>query len=106
MLTLRIKNTSPLPWFGHRQSGLIVANHWLDPQEKPRQWLDGYVPITATMLPGQVLELILPVAAPAVPGSYILEIDLAEQGIAWFKEKGNKPYRSTVVVVEGADVTE
>jgi len=104
MIPLRVKNTSPVSWSAHEQSGLIAANHWLDKNEKPLQWLDGYVPITETVLPEQVLTVMLPVAVPQNPGTYILEIDLAEQGIAWFKEKGSKPYRLTVVVVRNTTV--
>lgn len=98
VITLRIKNTSPLSWAAH--SGLIAANHWLDSTEQPLQWLDGYVPITETVLPGQVLTVMLPVTLPPQHGACFLEIDLAEQGIAWFKEKGNTPYRLAVTVVE------
>ena len=98
MIPLRIKNTSPVSWFANEVSGLIAANHWLDENEQPLQWLDGYVPITETVLPGQVLTVWLPVTTPQNPGTYILEIDLAEQGMVWFKEKGNNPYRLTVTV--------
>lgn len=99
MIPLKIKNTSPVSWCTYEGSELIAANHWFDENEQPLQWLDGYVPITETVLPDQVLTVCLPVSVPRNPGTYIIEIDLAEQGIAWFQEKGNKPYRLTVVVV-------
>ncbi|MDD5123607.1 AMP-binding protein [Methylovulum sp.] len=100
MIPLRIKNTSPVLWPVHGQSGLIAANHWLDGDGEPLQWLDGYVPITETVLPGQELTLMLPITVPQNPGNYILEIDLAEQGIVWFKEKGVQPYQMTVAVTQ------
>lgn len=97
-LRVRVKNTSPMPWRVYQQSGLIAANHWLGEDEQPAQWLDGYAPLTEALLPQQETVLILQVAVPETPGAYILEIDLAEQGIVWFKEKGNPPYRLEVQV--------
>jgi len=91
MLRVTIKNTSAMPW--PAQACLIVANHWLDADEQPWQWLDTYVPMTETVLPGREIMLNLPVTVPKNPGVYLLEIDLAEQGVVWFKEKGNPACR-------------
>lgn len=103
LMSIQINNTSRESWVAEGQSMLIVANHWLDHEGKTLQWLDGYVPIVGTVLPGGRLTVTLPVTVPKNPGSYILEIDLAEQGIAWFKEKGNQTCRILVDVKKEAE---
>ena len=34
------------------------------------------------------ITLPLTIRAPAVPGEYVLEIDMVEEGVTWFKDKG------------------
>lgn len=99
LVTVQVTNTSPVVWPSLGQSGLIIANHWLDTNGQPHQWLDGYAPITQSVLPGQTLTLTLPVVVPSTVGAYVLEIDLAEQGIAWFIDKTNPAYQLHVDVI-------
>jgi hypothetical protein len=48
--------------------------------------------------PGETATLEFPLAAPAVPGSYVLTLDLEQQGIAAFSEKGAAVFRAPIEV--------
>jgi len=104
MVSVHVTNTGHEPWSATEgQSTLIVANHWLDEEGKTLQWLDGYVPMVGAVLPSARVTVTLPVTAPKIPGNYVLEIDLAEQGIVWFKEKGNPACQLIIDVKPGSE---
>jgi SAM-dependent methyltransferase len=41
--------------------------------------------------PGRSLVMDLPIHAPEKPGTYSIKIDLVDQNVAWFEEKGSEP---------------
>ena len=49
--------------------------------------------------PGESLELLLTILAPTDPGSYVMELDLVQSGVAWFADKGSRAARVRVEVV-------
>jgi hypothetical protein len=48
--------------------------------------------------PGERAEILLNVRAPDQPGHYVLEVDLAQEKVAWFAQKGSQPLRLTSTV--------
>ena len=40
----------------------------------------------------------MPRAAPEAPGDYILELDVVQEGVAWFGARGSKTLRASVGV--------
>ena len=61
--------------------------------------MDGRGTLTRDLWPGESTTIQLPVKAPEAPGDYVLEIDLVQEAVAFFKEKGSHTWR-TVVKVE------
>ncbi len=49
---------------------------------------DGRVVLEKDLKPQEEVELILTVNAPKTEGSYLLELDLVQEGVTWFKNKG------------------
>ena len=39
------------------------------------------------LLPGEEVELVLPVTMPEKRGRYTLQLDMVDQGVTWFSEK-------------------
>jgi len=101
-LRVRATNTSALPWptddtaTGANQ--LRLGDRWRDARTDAVVLDDGRSPLTFAVLPGQTADLELLVTAPAQPGPYILEIDLVQEGVAWFGARGGAPLRVTVTV--------
>lgn len=53
--------------------------------------LHGHPLLPRAVAPGQSVSLSIQFAAPATPGEYHVKIDLVDQHICWFEEKGSQP---------------
>lgn len=99
---VKLKNNSDVAWplaggtDGKYQ--IKLGNHWLDQNSKPVVVDDGRAPLTADLNPGAEIELPLTVTAPTKPGSYVLEIDVVQENVAWSGDKGNATYKVKVQV--------
>ncbi len=98
VLPVKVKNISTVTWEPAASSGLHLANHWLNRWGKVVVYLDGSTPLQSAIEPGKVVTLNLPVKAPDSSGKWILEIDLVEQGLAWFGDEGSQTLRIGVSV--------
>ena len=61
---------------------LLVGNHWLRENNVPAVNDDGRSPLLYDLAPGEEIEVPLTVTAPAEAGSYVLEIDMVQEGVA------------------------
>jgi len=77
-----------------------LGNHWLDQATVVVQD-DGRADLPHDVAPGGRAEFELSVEAPALQGEYVLELDLVQEGIAWFAERGSHPGRVLVSVGAG-----
>jgi hypothetical protein len=66
-------------------------------------WSDGRTALNQPILPGGTTTLDLQVRAPHDPGEYLLEIDLVEEGVTWFKQKRSK---TAIVQVSVSELSE
>lgn len=101
-IPVRVKNASAEIWQSTDSSGIALGNHWLNERGDVVQWLDGRATLDCDLPPGAAVELILPVTTPETPGGYLLEVDLVEEGIAWFNKKGSETTLITFQVVAAA----
>jgi hypothetical protein len=101
-LRVRATNTGTVPWpeddaaTGPYQ--LRLGDRWRDPQTDAVVLDDGRSPLTFAVLPGQAADLELLITAPAQPGTYTLEIDMVQEGVAWFGARGGTPLRVAITV--------
>jgi hypothetical protein len=59
---------------------------------------DARAPLLDDLAPGDWQELSLTITAPTVPGEYALELDLVQEGVAWFGQRGSPPIRLRIRV--------
>jgi acyl carrier protein len=83
-----VKNSSMVTWPPTTESAIALGNHWLSPQGELLIWSDGRAKLTKPLRPGANQNIQLEVRAPNEPGEYLLEVDLVEEGVTWFKEQG------------------
>lgn len=90
----------------HTQGGISdegrvnLSYHWLDKNGNTIIW-DGmrtYLPYD--LYQQNKININAIVKATPNPGEYILEFDLVQEGIAWFKDLGNETLRIEVKVIE------
>jgi SAM-dependent methyltransferase len=69
--------------------GINVGNHWRS--RKHTQFDDGRSPLLADVAPGDEFSVELMVRAPQTPGTYKFEVDLVQEGVSWFADRGSTP---------------
>jgi SAM-dependent methyltransferase len=88
-LRVVVANAGDVTWpAGLARHRLALGNRW-----RTRGTLavpdDGRVGLPADVAPGALVELELVVTAPESEGEYELELDLVQEGVAWFSERGS-----------------
>ena len=78
---------------------IAAGNRWLKPDGSLVTDMDGRYGISKDLKPGEETEIPLQVTAPKEPGDYILEVDLVQEQVAWFSDKGSPTARAKVTVV-------
>ncbi|MBZ5501173.1 MAG: class I SAM-dependent methyltransferase [Acidobacteriia bacterium] len=105
-LQVRVTNSSPVAWpRGQHSSGrdvIVLGNHWLLADGKPFTPDDGRTALTDGLRPSETAYVPLRVIAPTAPGSYLLELDMVQEGVSWFAPKGSRTCRIKVDVCKGA----
>jgi SAM-dependent methyltransferase len=101
-LDAKVKNTSGHRWPAHNASRtkypFRLGNHWLTPDGAMQQINDTRTELTHDLNPGEEVALSITVTAPVEPGHYLLELDMVQEHVAWFKDKGSPTCRIPVHV--------
>lgn len=99
---VEIRNASDVPWprRGSHDGPYEVhlGSRWLAGNGRDVVADDGRAVLPYDLHPGDEAELQLTITAPGQPGEYVLEIDLVQEGVAWFGERGSPPVRVRVRV--------
>src|SRR2546428_405831 len=65
-----------------------LAYHWSSASGANVIWDGSRTPLGGDLLSGQSVTVNAAVTAPATGGSYVLKLDLVQEGVAWFSSKG------------------
>lgn len=105
VITVRVHNDSPhcLPAAGTDGWFLVtLGNHWLDEQGERRINDDARAPLPADLPSGGSATIELEVHAPEAVGRWTVEVDLVQEGVAWFADRGSATARLPVQVTKWA----
>ncbi len=99
-LTCRVTNRGGVTWRHDIPAGrhLCLGNHWMLPDGTRVVSDDGRAFLPHPVDPGATVEIPLTVQAPAAPGRYVLELDLVQEHVSWFAERGSPTARVPVTV--------
>ena len=106
---VRVTNLSGVTWLTDIPGGrhICVANHWLDANGVTIVPDDGRARLPCDVRRGESVDVVLEVTAPGAPGSYLLEVDLVQERICWFAQRGSRTGRARVDVgAAGGEPTE
>ncbi|HEV2827145.1 MAG TPA: hypothetical protein VGW76_06035 [Pyrinomonadaceae bacterium] len=108
-IQVKVKNASGILWYARGAKAnpssdtrfiLAAGDRWLNAaDEKLVTDMDGRHGLNKDLRPGEETEIPLTITAPKEPGDYILEIDLVQEQVAWFHDKGSPTARTKVTVV-------
>jgi hypothetical protein len=105
---VKVRNASDVFWWarGGEQNDrsdnkfyLAAGDRWLKADGSLVTDMDGRHGLLTDLKPGEETEVPLLVTAPKEPGEYILEVDLVQEQVGWFSEKGSPTARAKVTVV-------
>lgn len=99
-INLRVVNRSAATWRHDIPAGrhICIANHWRHADGSTAVADDGRAYLPVTLHPGESADVALVVQAPAIEGEYELEIDLVQERVCWFAERGSPTARVAIRV--------
>lgn len=105
--SVTLKNNSHEIWNGEQGSGtrLVSASyHWLDRHGNVHQFMGPRKILPRNLEPGQDITLTSYILPPANPGTYLLELDVAAEGMGWFGAHGKPGPQIKIEVLPPAGV--
>lgn len=108
-IRVKIKNSSDVQWWsrGARVNSrsdnkfyIAAGNRWLKADGTLLTNMDGRYGVAQNLAPGEEAEVPLEVTAPKDPGEYTLEVDVIQEGVAWFSDKGSVAGKTKITVVK------
>ncbi|MBF0275410.1 MAG: AMP-binding protein [Nitrospinae bacterium] len=99
-IVVKVKNLSKITWLPSKKSGIKLANRWKKDAHIYRSGIDGCSEIVEEVLPGKSIEISHKITAPKKKYKMrIVDIDLIDEGITWFQEKGSKPLQKRMYII-------
>jgi SAM-dependent methyltransferase len=83
-ISVHVKNVSEVVW-----PTVCLRNHWLKADGSKLVNDDGRAMLAPAVKPQQELAVKLTVKTPEQAGNYLLELDVVQEGVTWFKDKGS-----------------
>ena len=99
-----VTNLSGHPWLPGARSGLHLGHRWRDGTGRICGDPGPSVPLPREVRPGRSITLTIQLTAPSQAGRHWLEIDMVDEGLAWFSEKKSqkpsKPLRLGIRILD------
>lgn len=70
---------------------ISLGNRWLHPDGEIAISDDSRIELPHDVQPGSAVSLTLWFMAPRTPGAYLLELDMVQEAVTWFHDKGSEP---------------
>jgi hypothetical protein len=97
-----VRNVGGAAWPAVGEEGgryaVTLRGRWLRADGSAVKEEGGAARMPYDLEPGDAAGLSLQVVAPEAPGDYVLELDVAQEGVAWFGARGSKTLRTGVSV--------
>jgi 2-polyprenyl-3-methyl-5-hydroxy-6-metoxy-1,4-benzoquinol methylase/glycosyltransferase involved in cell wall biosynthesis len=93
-LALTVKNAGDTLWLNGQtvRSGVVMPGvRIIDARGEIITELHGHPMLPRAVPPGLTVDVRIQLAAPAQPGRYTVKIDLVDQHVCWFEERGSQP---------------
>jgi hypothetical protein len=103
IINVKVKNASNVLWLVYGTQPdlkyrVAVGNGWLDSKQKLITKMDGRHGLDVNLAPGKEVQVPLQITAPAKPGEYYLQLDMVQELVTWFEDKGSPVFKAKVNV--------
>ena len=102
-LALVIRNTGDTLWLNGQtlRAGVVMPGvRVINEAGEIVSEVHGNPMLPRAVAPGQLLAIDVPCPVPSSAGTYTVKIDLVDQHVCWFEERGSQPLSFSVEVVE------
>ena len=108
VVQVKIKNVSNVQWWARgaqfnastdNKFVVAAADRWLKADGSLLTNMDGRYGLSKDLKPGEEDEVPLTVTAPTTPGDYTLEVDVVQEAVTWFSDKGSPTAKTKISVV-------
>jgi hypothetical protein len=109
IINIKVKNTSDVILWqrggettdrADNKFYIAAGNRWLDKDGKLTSETEGHNGIPKDLKPGEETEMTLQITAPKEPGEWFMELDMVQEGVAWFSERGSPATKVKVQIVK------
>ncbi|NQX88235.1 MAG: hypothetical protein HRT77_06195 [Halioglobus sp.] len=97
-VAVEVTNPGEAAWLPFQQSGLLLVARWAN-KLGHRGHIVRRVRLTSTIKPGHWGRWTMQVWAPAKPGLWTLDIDIAKRGICLFQDMTNSKFHRAVLLL-------
>ena len=87
-LSVSVKNTGIRTWAAGGISPVRLSYHWLATDRSVVVWNGARGSLAQDVAPGATAVVVLPLVPPSTTGTYLLRLDLVEEGVTWFSGQG------------------
>jgi len=90
---ITVQNTGDTVWLTGQtvRAGVVMPGVRVFDEQGIVSEFHGHPLLPRSVAPGQTMALTIQFAAPSAPGTYAVKIDLVDQCVCWFEEKGSEP---------------
>jgi hypothetical protein len=96
-LSVIVKNISDATWQAVGEPdgryAVMLRNRWLSVDGTVLNDHDGQTRLPYDLEPGDTAGVSLEITAPKTQGEYLLELDVVQERVTWFSDKGSQPLR-------------
>lgn len=109
VINIKVKNASDVIWWQRggeitdrtdNKFYIAAGNKWLDKDEQMTSETEGHNGIPKDLKPGEETEMTLQITAPKEPGEWFMLLDMVQEGVTWFHERGSTPAKIKVQIVK------
>lgn len=108
-IQVSVRNASDVLWYARgaavntspdNKFYIAVGDSWLNAADRTLVTnMDGRYGLSRDLKPGEQTQVPLLITAPKEPGDYILDIDLVQEQVAWFHDKGSPTAQAKITIV-------
>lgn len=99
-MDVKVKNigSALLPSKADEKNPIVLSYHWYDAKGNTVVWDGTRSALPNDVKPGDEVVVNADVTAPKQPGEYILEFDMIQEFVFWFKDKGSKTAQTKIMI--------
>lgn len=100
-----VSNTGTVTWAAGGATPVHLSYHWISQTGEVVVWDGARGVLPVDVAPGQSAVVPIAVPSPQAVGSYILRLDLVQEGVTWFSAQGVTPRDVGISVTNGFGAT-